>query len=286
MSRIAEAGENLDEWVVLVLAEAIAHAGEVEQSERVARMIGDFTPRAWALAAVARAAARKGEAGRAAALLDEAEAVARGIDGPQDRPRTVDTLIKAAAWAGEADATVVLGDAAALARIIDGTSERTHTLAVVTEAIAWTGAHERAAGLAAEIEDALAKASSHGNAELLARLARAAAETGQPERAESIADRITDSAIQARALAHLANAAHPAAARLLTARAFALDLWTAVDALHRLEPTVLLLLAEDLGVAGLRTPPSTAHDAPPPGAAGRRRRRLALRSPRRTDREA
>ncbi|MEU0349067.1 hypothetical protein ABZ302_20040 [Streptomyces sp. NPDC006237] len=283
MSRIAEAGENVDEWVVLVLAEAIARSGEVEHSERVARVIGDFTPRARALAAVARAAARKGDAGRAAALLDEAEAVARGIDGPHDRPRTVDSLIKAAAWAeDEASVSMVLGDAAALARIIDGTSERTHTLAAVTEAIAWTGANERAAELAAEIEDALEKAGSHGNRELLARLARAAAETGQPERAESIADRITDSAIQARALAHLANAAHPAAARLLTARAFALDLWTAVGTLHRLEPAILLLLAEDLGVAGLRTPPSRAHDAPPAGAADRRRRRLALRWPRRT----
>lgn len=65
-----------------------------------------------------------------------------------------------------------------------------------------------------------------------------------------------------------------------------------MDVLHQLEPAVLLLLAEDLGVAGLRpappspTPPSP-DDAPTPGPTARRRRlRLTQHWPRRTGREA
>ncbi|MFC8451073.1 hypothetical protein [Kitasatospora sp. NPDC057223] len=275
MGRIAEAGEDRDEWAVLVLAESIARTGAVEQSERIARTIEDFTPRARALAAVARAAARTDQPDRAAAFLNEAEVYARSIDGAHDRPRTVGSLIKAAAWAEEEDDAIpVLGTPASVAHIIDGTSERVHTLAAVAEAIARTGDHERAAELAAELAEPLDRASSHGYAELLARLARAAAETGQLERAESIADRITAPGIHARTLAHLANVAQPAAVRRLTVKAFDLGLWTAVDALRRLDPEVLLLLAEDLGVAGMLTLSSSAHDAPPPEAASRPRRSL------------
>ncbi|NXY99233.1 hypothetical protein HYE82_33615, partial [Streptomyces sp. BR123] len=285
---IAEAGEDLDESSVLALAEAVADTGGVGQSERVARMIENFALRARALAAVARAAARSGQASRATALVDEAEAVARSIGGPHDRPRTLASLVETITGTGDREqVVVVVGGAGALARTIDGTSERARTLAVVAEVIARTGDHGRAAALATEIEDALEAADSHGNGELLTGLARAAAETGHPERAEQIANRITHPEIQARALAHLANAAEPAAARRLTARAFATDLWTAVDVLHRLEPAVLLLLAEDLGVAGLRPAPPSPDDAPPPGPAARRRRlRLALPWLRRTGREA
>ncbi|MEU0272229.1 hypothetical protein [Streptomyces sp. NPDC006307] len=285
LAGIPEAGEDLDESNVLTLAEAVADTGGVEQSERAARVIEDFALRARALAAVARAAARSGQVSRATALVDEAEAVARSIGGPHDRGRTLASLVETITRTGDQEHVIlVVGGAGALARTVDATSERARTLAVVTEAIAWTGDHERAATLATEIEDALEAAGSHGNWELFADLARAAAETGHPERAEGIADRIALPAIRARTLAHLANAAEPAAAQRLTARAFAIDLWTAVDVLHRLEPEVLLLLAEDLGVAGLRTVPPNPVDAPPlrPASARRHRMRLALRWLRRT----
>ncbi|NEC68881.1 hypothetical protein [Streptomyces sp. SID9727] len=271
---MAEAGDELDESSVLALAEAVADAGGVDQCERVARMIQDFALRARALAAVARAAARGGHLGRATALVDEAEATARGIGGPHDRKRTLASLIETInGTANQEQAVVVLGGETALARPVEGTSVRIRTLAVVSEVIAWTGDHARAAALAAEIEEALAAASSHGNEELLAALARAAAGTGHPERAEKLADRITHPEIRSRILAHLAGTAGPGAAQRLTARAFAIDLWTAVEELEQLDLDVQLLLAEDLAVAGLRTSPPGA-GAPPPVKPTSRRRRL------------
>ncbi|SDN40017.1 hypothetical protein [Streptomyces wuyuanensis] len=288
LAGIPEAGEDLNESSVLALAEVVADTGGVDQSERVARVIKDFALRARALAAVARAAARSGQVSRATVLVDEAEAVARSIGGPHDRGRTLASLIETINGTGDQEQVVVaVGGDRALARPVDGTSVRIRTLAVVTEAIAWIGDHGRAAALAAEIEDALEAAGSHKSDELLAGLARAAAETGQPERAEELADRITRPEIQARTLAHLANAADPGAAQRLTARAFAIDLWTAVDALHRLELDVLLLLAEDLGVAGLRTAPPGPVDPPPvrPASARSPRMRRTLRWNRRTSRE-
>ncbi|MFD8321502.1 hypothetical protein [Kitasatospora purpeofusca] len=266
---IEQAGDNLDEWTVLVLAESIARAGATEQSEHIGRMLRDFVPRARALAAAAGAAASAGRPDLAAALLDEAEATARAIGGPRDRPRTVGSLIKASAWAqGEDDTMAVLGSAASLAHVTDGTSERIHTLAAVAEAIARAGDHERAADLAVELKDPLSRASSYGYPELLGRLVRAAADSGRQEHAASIAERITAPSVRARALAHLANAADPVAARLLTAQAFDLGLWSAVDTLNRLEPAILLLLAEDLGVAGIPAL-SPEDDAPPPKPARR-----------------
>jgi hypothetical protein len=286
MEGIPEAGEDLDESSVLALAKAVADAGGVEQSEHAARVIEDFALRARALAAVARAAARSGQVSRATALVDEAEAVARSIGGPHDRVRTVASLLETINQAEDHEqVVVVVGGDGVLARPVGGTSVRARTLAVVTEVIAWTGDHGRAAALATEIEDALEAAGSHNNEDLLAGLARAAAETGQPERAEEIADRITRPEIQARTLAHLANATDPEAAQRLTARAFAIDLWTAVDVLHRQEPDVLLLLADDLGVAGLRTAPPNPVDPPPLRPASACRRRMRLRRPRRTGRE-
>ncbi|MFE1411203.1 hypothetical protein ACFW6F_10405 [Streptomyces sp. NPDC058746] len=283
VGKIAEAGDQVDEAIVLTLAEAVAGTGGLEQSERIARMIKDSAPRARALAAVARAAAEWGQASRATALVDEAETLARGIGGPGDRSRTLAALVETvSAPRDEQSVVVVLGDPGGLAAPIDGGSERTGILAMVIEAIARTGDHERAAAAAAELEDALEASDSHGNWKLLASLARAAAETGHPERGEQLADRITHPEIKARTLAHLANAADPATARRLTAQALAIDLWTAVKALHRLEPAALLLLAEDLGVAGLRPAPPSPDEAPPPGPEPRRRRlRHALRWPRR-----
>ncbi|RXS73188.1 hypothetical protein EST92_22330 [Streptomyces sp. TM32] len=256
VERIAEAGDQADESIVLALTEAVARTGGIEHSERVARMIADAAPRARALVAVARAAAERGRPSRATALVDEAEAVARSIGGPGDRPRTLAELVETITIAGDGQSViVVIGDPGTAAQSIDGTSERTRIQAMVIEAIARTGDHERAAAAATELAGALDEADSHGNWELLAALARAAAETGHPERAEQLVNRITHPEIQATTLAHLANAADPARARRLIARAFAIDLWTAVGVLRRLEPSVLLLLAEDLAVADLRPAP-------------------------------
>ncbi|MET9437572.1 hypothetical protein [Streptomyces sp. NPDC006551] len=288
VSPITETGANLDPSSVLVLAGAVARTGGVEQSQRVARMLEQSALRARALAAVAQAAARTGQKKKATALVNEAEAIARSLGELHEPPLTLEAAIEAITGTEDPNQAIVFfGEPTALVHALTGPLERARTLAAVTKAIAWAGDHDRAATLAAEIKDALEKANSHGNWELLADLAQAAAETGQPERAEELADRITLPAIQARTLAHLANAADPAAAQRLTARAFAIDLWTAVDVLHRLEPDVLLLLAEDLGVAGLRTAPPNLVDPPTlrPASARRHRMGLALRWLRRTGRE-
>ncbi|MFJ6722471.1 hypothetical protein [Streptomyces sp. NPDC091259] len=283
VERIAEAGEQVDNSIVLALAEAVARTGGIEHSgighsESVASMITDAAPRARAQVAVARAAAERGRSSRATALVDEAETLAGSIGGPGDRPRTLADLVETTTRAEDPQSVVVvIGDPATLAKSIDATSERTSIQAVVIEAIARTGDHERASAAATELADAL-RADSHGNWKLLAALARAAAETGHPERAEQLVDRITHPEIQATTLAHLANAAapaDPARVRCLTARAFAIDPWTAVGVLHRLEPAVLLLLAENLAVADLRpAPPNPAERPSPPPST--RRRRLTL----------
>ena len=173
---------------------------------------------------------------------ERAEALAQAITDPEQRARTLASLVHTVAGADDPDwAKALAGRAEAAARAIADPDRRAQTLCALAEAALRAGALDRAKALAEQAEAAAraitspdqrartlsdlvkvtVKAGDLNRAEALARaitspdqqartlgdLAEAAAEAGDPDRAEALARAITSPDQQARTLGDLAEAA-------------------------------------------------------------------------------
>lgn len=223
--------------------------GEPNRAESLAHSIPDHRHRAWALAAIAEVVLQADDGARGAALIAEAEALARRIADPQNQGHALMRVAEATANGGDLDraetiarsipedywhelalslvakAAAMTGDldrATTLADAITDAYSRLEALARVAEVAAKLGELDRAGQLITQAENtANSLANLYQRSQALARVAGAAAATGDLDRATTAADAITDPDLQAETWARIAETAAQAgdvdrAAQLIT----------------------------------------------------------------------
>lgn len=190
------------------VAEALAKNGDADRScqnfqraEAIARSIIDAPGQARALAAVAEALAGTGDGDRSRHVFQRAEDIARSITRSPTQEKALTAVAEALASACDA------GRAEAIADSMTNRAHREQALAGVARALAGAGDVDRAEAIADSITD------PYDRARVLAAVAEALAGTGDADRArqvgqraEAIAYSITDQSDQALALASVAEA--------------------------------------------------------------------------------
>jgi hypothetical protein len=258
------------------VAGAVAAAGDHDHAralaagaEQVARSITDPGGQAEALAGVAGAVAAAGDHDRARALAASAEQVARSITDPNWE---TGILAEGLAAAGEQESAEEFADS------IEYVDEQARTLVSLARVAAAAGDQDGARALAASAEEAARSVLVRGQlAEILAVVAGAVAAAGDSDRARALAASaeqvarsitdlseqaeqgarsITDPDRQAWVLASLASVAEPSRARSCIAGALAAGQWThPLPAVARIDPAALSAFADER-MASVRPPES------------------------------
>lgn len=258
-----------------VLANAVAETGDFERAQCLVSAITDLAGQAGALSDLARTAVKAGQPDRARSLLDQAVALTESITDTDAQAAELAGLARAAANTSDPDRAWTLATGAeALARRITDPWRQASALNDLAAAMACVGDYDRAEALAgviaveswqvatrAQIACVAADAGDIGRAAALissipepaehgyasTALAQAVAQAGDLQRAEEIARSIPDWWWQAQALTDLVKLAEAPRDRRLVALTLRLAHWTiALDALARVQPEVLTVIADEL----------------------------------------
>ncbi|XVQ11365.1 tetratricopeptide repeat protein [Spirillospora sp. CA-255316] len=184
------------------VAENVAKTGDYQWAETIASSIASAEDQAVALVAAANAAADTGKRQRAREILEQAEAIARTITDPYGlRARAFMSIARAVAEVGDhQQAHEFLRRAETQTRLLGDLGEL-FLLVPLVDAIAATGDFRWAETVARSIT------APDRRAEALQSLAGVVAEAGDHQGAEAIAGSITDPGGQASALGAVARAA-------------------------------------------------------------------------------
>ncbi|RBQ16008.1 hypothetical protein DP939_32345 [Spongiactinospora rosea] len=164
----------------------------LERAEEAVQDVVDLRRRAWALAALAEAAAVCGDVERAERLADR-------IPLADHRVRALSAILKATAGEDPALTRAVLGRAEATAQVMVGVGGQGWALSALAEAVAHCGDTARAEAMARGLPTPYER--SHA----LAAVAGVLTEAGDTERAERVADSAPVSLLRAQALAAVAE---------------------------------------------------------------------------------
>ena len=145
-------------WALAVVAEALARAGQADEALAAAERIEEPWLRTWVLAVVAEALAWAGETDRARQVADNAVSTAERIEKPQERAQVLAGVAAALAQVGETDwARQVADNAASTAERIEAPWLRTWVLAEVAEALAQAGAIDGALKIVSVMNDPISR---------------------------------------------------------------------------------------------------------------------------------
>ena len=138
-------------WALAGVAAALARAGDADEAVAAAERVEEPWSRAQVLAEVAEALARAGHA-------DEALAAAERVEEPWSRARVLARVAEALARAGETDrARQVADNAASTAERIEAPQDRAWALAGVAEALAQAGAIDGALKIVSVMNDPISR---------------------------------------------------------------------------------------------------------------------------------
>lgn len=228
-------------WAVARLAAVVADLGDHDRAAGLVDAITEPHLRAEALVDLAELAVGAGHRDRAAALVDNAERVAKSITDQYFQSFALADLPAVVAALGNHDR------ATAIARSITNPERRVAALTAMATALARVGDFDQAEQAArlianpyaqslalASLADKAADAYDHGRAAALTDLA------------EDLANRIADRDRRARALCALVKRVEPGRARRLIAQAFGLGSWTTpLHALVQVQPAAVLAVADE-----------------------------------------
>jgi tetratricopeptide (TPR) repeat protein len=146
---------DIREWALVPVGAAMAESGRLDQAENLALSLTDLGAQATTLAAVAKAAAARGDHARAVRLV---EVVATGDESEREHKlNSLPIAAEAAAQVGRLDRAVgLLDDVAGIVRGPDFLPDNwVRAIVVVSGALAAAGANDRARRLSAQVWQAV-----------------------------------------------------------------------------------------------------------------------------------
>ncbi|MEU5669326.1 hypothetical protein ABZ749_02930 [Micromonospora sp. NPDC047753] len=209
---------------------AWAQIGKFGRAEALARSVTDPFRQVQALAAVARAIAKAGDAGRAVISINHGEAACQGIADPSLRAQALASVARAALSVNDKGrGERLINWALAEVEAVPASSLRGESLAGVARAFAVLGEFDRAESLIGSFRHRALRSQA------LVAVSQAAAVAGDSRRAKSIAASIGIKSFRSQALAAIA---HALAQRGQKTEAYAIALKAEAIARHVSDPAV------------------------------------------------